>query len=885
MTSEPIKVSEELSLFREAFKALTGTRPFPWQEDLYDRFFAQGVIPASCNIPTGLGKTSVVAIWLIALAHHLSSARRLIYVVNRRTVVDQTTSEVERLRENLQSAGLFGPLSRLCALPLKNGESPLAISTLRGQFADNRDWSADPARPAVIVGTVDMIGSRLLFAGYRLGFKMRPLHAGFLGQDVLFVHDEAHLEPAFQKLLTAVSEEQKRSKEFLKFHLMALTATSRDGAQGEAFGLTEKEKQPPEALPVSPKDPIHTVWQRLKARKRVKFHPASKPADVAEEIARLALRHKDSGKAILVFVRSLENVEEVRHRLTNKKEGVPETQVQILTGTLRGFERDRLAKSDPMFLRFLLKESHDTKTVYLICTSAGEIGIDISADHMVCDLTPLDSMIQRLGRVNRRGEGDAEVDVVYEREPDPEEQDKPFEKARWRTLDILGQLPLCTQAADDRRDASPFALSTLDRTERQDAFTPEPVVLAVSDILFDSWALTTIRQKLPGRPAVEPYLHGLADWEPPYTQVAWRTEVEMLTGDLLDGYKPESLLEDYSLKPHEILRDRSDRVFKQLEKIGQRRQEIAIWLVDEDGAVEAIKLSALANKDDIEKRTVLLPPCAGGLEKGFLKGDSKPQANESYDVADEWLDANGNHSRLRVWDDEPAPSGMRLIRTIDLDPYADEAEGESASVRRYWRWYESPRSGDSDGSKAATGPVEWSVHNCDVLRNAEAIVSRLPLSEEIRKAVLVAAKFHDLGKRRALFQRILGNTDMELLLAKSGRKRSGRLPETYRHEFGSLLDLETQAEFAAMSDEMRELAFHLIAAHHGRARPHFPPDEAFDPEPNGRDVEMLSAEVPRRFARLQKRYGRWGLAYLESLLRAADYAASANPSAFVAVIQ
>ena len=43
----------------------------------------------------------------------------------------------------------------------------------------------------------------------------------------------------------------------------------------------------------------------------------------------------------------------------------------------------------------------------------------------------------------------------------------------------------------------------------------------------------------------------------------------------------------------------------------------------------------------------------------------------------------------------------------------------------------------------------------------------------------------------------------------------------------------------------------------------------------------MAAEVPRRFARLQRKYGRWGLAYLESLLRAADWAASAEPSEFV----
>src|SRR4030042_1830947 len=94
------------SQFDAAFRALTDHGPFPWQRILYDQL-AHGQVPSKCDIPTGLGKTAVVAVWLIALANHPEKIpRRLVYVVNRRTVVDQTTNEVEKLRANLKDAGL-----------------------------------------------------------------------------------------------------------------------------------------------------------------------------------------------------------------------------------------------------------------------------------------------------------------------------------------------------------------------------------------------------------------------------------------------------------------------------------------------------------------------------------------------------------------------------------------------------------------------------------------------------------------------------------------------------------------------------------------------------------------------------------------------------------
>ena len=194
--------------------------------------------------------------------------RRLVYVVNRRTVVDQTTNEVENLAKKADCAGVPTP----------------AISTLRGQFADNREWSADPSRPAVICGTVDMIGSRLLFSGYGVGFKGKPLHAGFLGQDVLLVHDEAHLEPAFQKLIVDIEKEQRDGERtgdlpWKKLRVMELSATSR--GTGDVFTLTDKEKNPEPPNDDTPA-PLAMVWKRMTSKKGLKFHGVNRSENSRE---------------------------------------------------------------------------------------------------------------------------------------------------------------------------------------------------------------------------------------------------------------------------------------------------------------------------------------------------------------------------------------------------------------------------------------------------------------------------------------------------------------------------------------------------------------------------------------------------------------------------
>ena len=873
--------------FQTEFTALTGNAPFPWQTALFERLI-QGETPKSLNIPTGLGKTAIIPIWLIALAVSPTRVpRRLIYVVNRRTVVDQATNEAELIRERL-SVPLREALAHLCSF---QADWPLALSTLRGEFADNREWSGDPGRPAIIVGTVDMIGSRLLFSGYGVGFRARPLHAGFLGHDALLVHDEAHLEPAFQKLLEQIQAEQTQEAGELGpakgLQVLEMSATSRGSA---SFGLQPADR----ALPA--------IQKRIHAHKKIALHPLEDEKQLPDKLAALAIGHAASKRAILVFARSVENVDKVAEAI-RKAMGAAD-HVETLTGTLRGKERDELVKK-PLFKRFLPQPEPGGETVYLVCTSAGEVGVNISADHLVCDLSTYESMAQRFGRVNRFGNTqDTQIDVVHPVELIENSKDE-FDVRRWRTLELLKILD---------GNGSPAALDALDGNQKRAAFSPDPEFLASSDILFDRWAMTSVRDRLPGRPPVEPFLHGVTDREPPQTQVAWREEVGILNSDHFNEKELGELLDVFPLKPLEILRDRTDRVLKRLETLAKTHTKksttdqetddtnqsshedsstdannLSVWVVDQEGTIKVHTLAELAELevDDLAYRTVILPPKAGGLSGGLFTGNAVDKAD---DVSTLWMEElktpekEQRARRARTWNEPTPPKGMRLVQTIDTKPDTEEDQDEETSTKkRYWYWFVRTNSADDDGSRSSQWAVRWHVHTADVTQRATSIASQSEISDALKQALVLAAKHHDLGKRRTQWQRDIGNPEPTNWLAKSGKDKTGKLMARrelipYRHEFGSLVDVEAQADFLDLSDEQKDFVLHLIASHHGYSRPHFPADLVIDPEAGGKDLEALAAQIPTRFARLQRKYGRWGLAYLESLLRAADYAASANPS-------
>jgi CRISPR-associated endonuclease/helicase Cas3 len=881
----------------EAFRSLTGFSPMKWQRRLFARFVAND-LPTACDIPTGLGKTSVVPLWLLALVQQAEAGgihlpRRLVYIVNRRTVVDQATETVEQMRRRLLQPEhtdwqeqatvlqrIAGTLRGLCT----TDSVPLAVSTLRGEFADNEEWKADPARPAIVVGTIDMIGSKLLFSGYGDGRYYRSHHAGLIGQDALIVHDEAHLTPAFSGLLLSIAEEQEREAKrnagpntiARPVRVIDLSATSR-GGEGSGLKLEAEDEE----------DPI--VRDRLGAHKRLHLHRAD-PDEVRDQVLRLAKEHGEARAKVLIYVRSPEDARWIASALAQWLGSGSDDRIALLTGTIRGRERDQLVQTNPVYRALRVPEYQIEETVYLVSTSAGEVGIDLDADHMVCDVTTLDALIQRLGRVNRRGgEGRcARVDVVGNApsKDTPSENEKAIEA----TFHLLREW---TETSQDGLEVGPGKLRDLLGAKGPDAvdaaFSPRPDAPPLTDILLDAWSLTSI-QTMPGRPELAPFLHGLTR-DPPETFLAWRHEIGVLAGARVD----EATLRDWfracRVESRERLRDRTDRVKAALENLFKRHRkhnsdaDFAVVLLDEHGRARWSKLSEMVGKDfNLAYRTVVLPLEVVGLDtNGMLDPEPLNTADGlPLDVAEEgppeerrerWLhlkSADGERFERLITGEafEAPPSALREKERIALQ---QSAEGEDDAESRDLVLMVSPRRSAPENPETASAHQTLEEHTEAIAAQMAAIAKVLRLSEAMQAALVTAARWHDRGKDRPAWQRYARNPNGSEPLAKARRYLHPRALGGYRHEFGSLLEAMADGELDACSE--RDLVLHLIAAHHGWARPHFEP-RSYDTTRTSSENDCAACDVMRRFGRLQQRFGRWGLAWLESLLRCADIAVS-----------
>jgi CRISPR-associated endonuclease/helicase Cas3 len=874
----------------------------------------------------------VMAIWLIARAMNTLMPQRLIYVVDRRTVVDQATDLAVLLRAN--AAGLFPTLGGL------------SISTLRGQLADNREWSRDPAQPAIIIGTVDLIGSALLFSGYRSSYRRRPLEAGLLGQDSLLVLDEAHLSRPFEKLVQSIEREGSFQKDHdgkthgVPMQVIRMSATSGNSTGPKPFTLQFDDEGNLTGEDAKDKSTV----DRFGAKKTLRVVESEKPVEaIATEADKLAT--EKPGSRIVIFVQTPRQVADVRKTLERKKKDYA-TRIAQLTGTMRGLERDELVDTTkPLedddherraMQRFLKTDNDPSKgSCFLISTSAGEVGFDLNADHMVCDATTIDSLIQRLGRVNRRGQGEAQVHLFAEttkknKDGKPKKLDG-LDKAIANTIILLQDIKdgdvspkniAAFKASDAWRQKDDNGKSAY-----ENACSPEPTTVELTDILLDAWSMTSITEPMPGRPEVGPWLRGIAD-EQAQTTIAWRAELELLHNDPTPEKALSAIFAKHPIRPHESLTVNTGYLLeflKQIPKLKERPHDLMTTRVAvrmSRGQVTCRTLQQLTVDPGIlyADSTLILPAKFGGLDSaGMLEVESVPKTRgeddpepPSLDVADRegYGPTDAARSRLRIlidrsqnrtWTPAALPGGAPISEDIKLQLAYDKSTAlfnnlRAADLRvRFVQPIRFNEEGESVQSLVILGPAPAEKSKEDQLLTdhigaveaaAKRIADALGLAESdpIRIALLFAARWHDEGKKARIWQVFANNPDPDgPPLGKMAQSRDPKSLRGYRHEFGSLLRIQCSGCHGTTGCELpddpdaRELALHLITTHHGAGRPHFG-HALYDPFTDA-ERDAVHTESIRRFARLQRKYGWWRLAWLENLLRCADALASADQDA------
>ena len=204
---------------------------------------------------------------------------------------------------------------------------------------------------------------------------------------------------------------------------------------------------------------------------------------------------------------------------------------------------------------------------------------------------------------------------------------------------------------------------------------------------------------------------------------------------------------------------------------------------------------------------------------------------------------------------------------------------------------------DSDEMSFSPASARLPDHGQAVGARARLIAQRIGLRADLPDVVERAGALHDIGKADERFQRWLDPEERRgALLAKSSTPRHRReaaraaagWPRGGRHEDLSARLVRTWLEQTTWGEPwQRDLLLHLVISHHGKGRPLVPPARDGTASKVSAVVEDVSVEAsadlscadwsqPRRFRRLNDRFGPWGLALLEAVVRLADHAVSAG---------
>lgn len=914
--------------FSAFYRAINGRDPFPWQARLARQIAETEKWPAEVGVPTGLGKTACLEIgvwWLASQADRPPARRtaptRIWWVVNRRLLVDSTAEHAQQIAEILRDPTGLVPngrsaedvaavADRLQRISTDSESVPLEVIRLRGGIEWRRP--TDPSHPAVLLSTLPMYGSRLLFRGYGSSRGMRPIDAALAGTDSLVLLDEAHLAPHLRTLIPALAQCTPGAPTILgearsRPQLVELTATG-DAAAGKRFDLGAEDEA------------LATVRQRLDAAKPTELR-TFETTDLGIRLAEAAhdlVRTSPNPAACLVFANTPKTARSAFGRLTRLTRGAAD--LVLLTGRSREHDAEATRKRildptsgmpatrDPA----LRRERH----LIVVATQTLEVGADVDAEYLVSEACSVRALTQRLGRLNRLGRHDHARAIYIHGKPSA----KGKRRAGADKWPVYGREP---KIVLDRLTATLNEATTLD-------LSPGRIAGILGEPLEDSgrapeilpgllweWIKTTTPPK--DEAPVEPYFSGIAG--PEYSvAVIWRAHVPDNGERLWPRARDREALHIPIREAREtfrtdqaLVRLRPDRVTVETFKPEGLRPGDTLIVPSDRGLLDEFGWSASSDTAVLDVSlgdrglpltgTAVRRLCGVSFGPWLDKAVGTGEDHEDIDPSEraEAIDriltslggATGHGWEPDEWDSFVARLEPRVVAPPNEVPRFPTKPriGESES-----------RSDERDEMSLAPSATELEPHGQAVAVRARQIANRLGLNGELARAVESGGRFHDVGKADLRFQRWLdpSGDHAGTVLAKSSvprdqwdasRRESG-WPRGGRHEALSARLLKKMMEMnSAWNDlDLRDLVLHLVISHHGHGRPLVRPVKDGTATRVAASIEGTRVEAsanlsttdweqPARFRRLNDRFGPWGLALLEAIVRQADHAVSSGGGA------
>lgn len=919
--------------FADFYRAIHGREPFPWQERLARRVAEKDGWPEQVGVPTGLGKTACldIAVWWLATQADRDPQRRtaptrIWWVVNRRLLVDSTHEHAdERLARVLaepDSSGLSGDAreavaavaERLCSLSAGTAAPPLDVIRLRGGVASR--MPTDPSQPTVILCTLPMYGSRLLFRGYGSTRSLRPIDAAMAGTDSLVLLDEAHLALHLRTLMDALVECTPGAENLLgesrsRASITALTATG-DPA-GERFDLDEVDRANP------------VIEQRLHAAKplEVRRCEAGETARLLAEAARDLLAQAPRPASCLVFANTPKTAREAFERLRG---WLPDAELLLLTGLNRERESERLRASilDPATGMAATRPADFARDRHLVvvATQTLEVGADLDAEYLVTEACGVRALTQRLGRLNRLGHHQ-HARAVYVHAPPPKRRGRRSRQEESDSWPVYGEEPArvlqrlesAGADGDDRTvDLSPARVAEVLGAPNDD---PGRAPEVLPGILWE-WTKTTT---LPdGEAPVEPYFSGIQGAEYSVSLV-WRVHVPEEGQRLWPRASDREALDVPIRELREALesdeavhRLAPDGMMVELTSAADLRPGDQIVLAADRGLLDRFGWNPASSELVVDALLVEqgLPLDAKAIGRlcglgvaAELEIALGEDGQEEIERSERDEAATGIVAALRAAEPPPGwDDGEWVAFTDSLRPDVERPRREVARLRVAAPESQRPSSdfgSEYDEMSLTPEAIELDEHGRAVGATARTIAERIGLPPTLAEVVERAAALHDIGKTDARFQRWLDpegqhavpmakstthHSRWEATRAASGWPRGGRHEDLSARLVRSWLD-----QHPAWDDpDHCDLLLHLVVSHHGNGRPLVPPVDDGTAANVSAVVDGVSVDVPadlarvdwdqpRRFRRLNERFGPWGLALLEATVRLADWRVSAGGDA------